>query len=89
MASIRSDLPMFLEEAFEALHLHAVVDIGVPFEGRAVECGVSPALGSERVLLVLHVVVSQARQLSTLPAKVALVPSHVKRAKEEHAVDDH
>ena len=87
-ACVRSDLPVFFLEALEALKLETVVDIGVPLEGRTEESGVSPALGTEGVLLVLHIVVREAGKLATLPAEVTLVPGHVEWAKEEHSVDD-
>ena len=82
-----SNLSVLLEETLEAFHLEAVVDIGVPLEGRLEESSVSPSPGS-RVLLVAHIVVRQSWQLSALPAEVALVPAHVQSAKEEHAIAD-
>ena len=77
-----SDLLVLLEEFLEGLHVQAVVDIGVPVEGRLMDGSVPPASGGG-VLLVAHVVVRESGELAALPAEVALVPTHVQAAEEE------
>jgi len=77
-----SDLLMLLDEFFESLQVDTVIDIGVPVEGRSVEDSVS-ASGAHQKLLILHIVVRESWELSTLPTEVALIPTHVEGAEEE------
>ena len=73
---------MLLDEFFESLQVETVIDIGVPVKGRSVEDSVS-ARGAHHELLILHIIVRESWKLSTLPTEMALIPTHVERAKEE------
>ena len=61
-----SDLTMFVQELLDVFHVHSVVDIWVPLEGRFQK----PCLSWGSLhdsLLVPHVIVRQSWELSSLP----------------------
>ena len=73
---------MLLHEVLEVSHMHAVVHVGVEFQsGRKEELVAHTSVVNE--LLVLHIVVRQSRELSSLPGEVTNVEGVMEGTEEE------
>ena len=78
---------MLFHEAFDSLHVEAVVHVGVPLQSRSEEVFVTEADFS-RVLLILHVAVGESWKFAALPAEVSNVETVVERAEENESIHD-
>ena len=67
--------------------MHAVVHVGIEFQSRSKEELITETSVIDE-FLVLHIIVRQSGQLSSLPGEMADVEGVMQRAKEEESVHD-
>ena len=78
---------MLLHEVLEVSHVHAVVHVGIEFQSRSQKELITHACVVDE-FLVLHIIVRQSGELSSLPGEMADVEGVMQGTKEEESVHD-